>query len=56
MVEIFDDRVRITNLGGVPKGIDETNFGKLSIRRNTLIAELLQSIEYIAKSVVICWK
>ena len=33
MVEVYDDRVEITNPGGACKGITEKNFGKISIAR-----------------------
>jgi ATP-dependent DNA helicase RecG len=49
MVEIFDDRVEITNPGGVPKGITKENFGSMSIARNSVIASLLHRIDYIEK-------
>ena len=49
MVEIFDDRVEITNPGGVPKGITTTNFGTISIARNPVIASLLHRADYIER-------
>ena len=49
MVEIFDDRVEITSPGGMPSGIDEKNFGKVSIRRNPIIASILHRINYVEK-------
>jgi ATP-dependent DNA helicase RecG len=49
MVEIYDDRVEITNPGGLPKGLKEKDFGKISILRNPNIANLMQRIEYIEK-------
>ena len=39
-VEIYDDRVVIVNPGGLPSGITKANFGKESIRRNLIIADL----------------
>ena len=39
-VEIYDDRVMIVNPGGLPSGITKANFGKESIRRNLIIADL----------------
>ncbi len=39
-VNVFDDRVEITNPGGLPAGITKDNFGKESIRRNLIIADL----------------
>jgi ATP-dependent DNA helicase RecG len=49
MVEIYDDRVVISNPGGIPKGIDAKRFGKVSIARNPNIASLLQRANYIEK-------
>ncbi|MCL2102364.1 MAG: hypothetical protein FWH22_11705 [Fibromonadales bacterium] len=46
-VEIFDDRVEITNPGGVCKGITSKNFGKISLTRNSVIASMLYRIDYI---------
>jgi ATP-dependent DNA helicase RecG len=49
MVEIFDDRVEITSPGGAPSGISNQNFGRISIRRNPIIASLLHRIDYVEK-------
>ncbi|MCL2157862.1 MAG: helix-turn-helix domain-containing protein [Oscillospiraceae bacterium] len=49
MVEIFDDRVDITNPGGICKGITEQNFGTVSITRNPIIADMLHRINYIER-------
>jgi ATP-dependent DNA helicase RecG len=49
MVEIFDDRVEITSPGGAPSGIGIQNFGRISIRRNPIIASLLHRIDYVEK-------
>jgi len=49
MVEIFDDRVEITNPGGLPKGITLENFGTLSVTRNPIIASLLHRVHYIER-------
>ncbi|MCL2766908.1 MAG: hypothetical protein FWD21_04420, partial [Peptococcaceae bacterium] len=49
MVEIFDDRVEITNPGGVPKGITKDNFGSVSVARNPVIASLLHRAHYIER-------
>lgn len=49
MVEIFDDRVEITNFGGLVKGLKPEDFGKRSMPRNPKIASLLNRIEYIEK-------
>ena len=49
MVEIFDDRVEITNPGSLPKGITKDNFGKTSVTRNPVIASLLHRAHYIER-------
>lgn len=50
MVEIYDDRVSIVSPGGVPKGITKENFGKRSMARNPIIADLLRRTHYIEKA------
>ena len=39
-INVFDDRVEIVNPGGLPSGITSKNFGKESMRRNLIIADL----------------
>ena len=46
-VEIYDDRVEIISPGGICKGIMPENFGKISIKRNSVIASMLFRIDYI---------
>ena len=46
-VEIYDDRVEITNPGGACKGITPENFGKISITRNSIVASMLYRVDYI---------
>ena len=41
-VEIFDDRMEISSPGGLPKGLTEKEFGKKAVRRNQIIASILQ--------------
>ena len=50
MIEIYDDRISIVSPGGVPKGITKENFGKRSIARNPIIADLLRRTHYIEKA------
>ncbi len=49
MVEIFNNRIEISNPGGLPKGLSEANFGSRTLARNPLIASLLNRIRYIEK-------
>ena len=49
MMEIFDDRIEITNPGGLVKGLTPENFGRVSMLRNPGIANLFQRIDYIEK-------
>ncbi|RLC08865.1 MAG: AAA family ATPase, partial [Deltaproteobacteria bacterium] len=49
MVEIFDDRIEITNFGGLVKGLRPEDFGKKSMPRNAKIADLLHRVEYIER-------
>jgi len=47
LVEIFDDRVEISNPGGLI--IKEEEFGKRSLSRNPLVFDLLQRLELVEK-------
>ena len=47
MIEIFDDRVQISNPGGLPSGLDSKEFGTKSVVRNPIIASLLNRADYI---------
>lgn len=49
-VEIYDDRIEIVNPGGLPKGLNPEELGSRRVRRNQLIADLLQRIGYIEKA------
>ncbi len=49
MIEIFDNRVEISNPGGLPKGLKEEDFGTRTLARNPLIAALLNRAGYIEK-------
>jgi ATP-dependent DNA helicase RecG len=49
-VEIYDDRIEVSNPGGLPKGLTRAELGTRSIRRNALIADLLQRISFIEKA------
>ena len=47
VIEIFDDRIEISNPGGLPKGLSEKEFGKRAVRRNQIIASLLHRIDFV---------
>jgi ATP-dependent DNA helicase RecG len=49
-VDIFDDRVEITNPGGLPKGLTEKTLGTMSLRRNELIADMFFRMDKIEKA------
>ena len=49
MVEMFDDRIEISNPGGLVKGLRSEDFGRKSILRNPNIAALLHRAGYIEK-------
>ena len=49
-VEIFEDRIEVSNPGGLPKGMLFADLGHKSVRRNPLIADLLHRIAYIEKA------
>ncbi len=49
LIEVFDDRVEISNPGGLPNGLKPSDFGRKSVARNPLIASLLNRINYIEK-------
>jgi ATP-dependent DNA helicase RecG len=49
MVEIFDDRIELTNPGGLPKGLSKDSFGRVSIRRNELISDLFYRLDKVER-------
>lgn len=49
MIELFDNRLEISNPGGLPKGLKVEDFGKRTLARNPLIAALLNRAKYIEK-------
>jgi len=53
-VEVYDDRVEIVNPGGLPKGLSKDDFGRISVRRNELIADLffrLHKVERVGSGI-----
>lgn len=49
-VEIYDDRIEIVSPGGLPAGLNASELGSRSVRRNALIADLLHRIAFIEKA------
>ena len=49
-VEIYDNRIEISNPGGLPRGLSREELGTRSVRRNPLIADLLHRIALIEKA------
>jgi ATP-dependent DNA helicase RecG len=50
LVEIYTDRIEVSSPGGLPKGMTLSDLGRKSIRRNSLIADLLHRITFIEKA------
>lgn len=48
-ISIFSDRVEISNPGGLPSGLPIELFGRKSVTRNPIIADLLHRIGFIEK-------
>lgn len=50
-VDVFDDRVEITNPGGLVRGLSQQALGKgISIRRNELIADLFSRLHKVERA------
>ena len=48
-INIFDDRIEITNPGGLVAGLKIEDFGSKSISRNPLLQSILSKTEYVEK-------
>lgn len=48
-MEIYADRIEVSNPGGLPPGMLPSDLGRKGVRRNPLIADLLQRIDLIEK-------
>ncbi|MFA5141246.1 MAG: ATP-binding protein [Elusimicrobiota bacterium] len=50
-VDVFDDRIEITNPGGLPKGLSQKALGKgVSIRRNERVADLFARLHKVERA------
>lgn len=48
-VSVYDDRVEIENPGGLPAGLSLQDFGKTSVRRNLIIADLFHRMSKVER-------
>jgi len=48
-IYLFHDRLEIVSPGGLPKGVDKSNFGKKSAPRNPLLFEIMQRMQLVEK-------
>jgi len=48
-IDIFDDRIEISNPGGLVSAIKKEDFGKKSISRNPLLFSLFKSVDLVEK-------
>ena len=49
-VELYADRIEVISPGALPKGMTLADLGHKSVRRNPLVADLLQRIDFIEKA------
>ena len=49
-IEIYSDRICISNPGGLPPGMHQSDLGHKSVRRNPIIADLFHRIGFIEKA------
>jgi len=49
MVEVFPDRIVVSNPGGLTKGLSEKEFGNYSLTRNSVLANLMLRAHFIEK-------
>jgi ATP-dependent DNA helicase RecG len=46
----FEGRLEIINPGGLPHGLSEADFGRISVRRNELIADLFYRLDKVERA------
>jgi ATP-dependent DNA helicase RecG len=46
-LSIFNDRIELTNPGGLPEGMDKTLLGSFSVQRNPLVYQFLKDYGYM---------
>ena len=49
-VQIFSDRIEVSSPGGLPPGMNQSDLGHKSVRRNPIIADLYHRIGFIEKA------
>ena len=50
LIEIYSNRLEISNPGGLPSGLSEADFGQRSLARNPLLASLLHRANYMERA------
>jgi len=49
LVDVYEDRIEISNPGSWPTSLDRSRFGKFSYRRNPVIADIFQRMDEVEK-------
>ena len=48
-IDIFDNRIQISNIGSLIPPLNKDNLGEVAVRRNPLIADLFHRIKFVEK-------
>jgi len=48
-IDIFDNRIEISNIGALIPPLNKANLGRIAVRRNPLIADLFHRIRFVEK-------
>ena len=48
-IDIFDDKITVTNIGGLIKPLTKEKLGKMAVRRNPLIADLFHRVHLVER-------